>query len=322
VSRTRLGVVLLLPDPVATEVDGLRRASGDNALGQVPPHVTLVPPVNVGAGAVDDAVAVVRAAAAASRPLVLELGPASTFSPDTPVLYLAVGGDVELLSTVRRALLVGPLDRPAEWPYVPHVTLATDVAEDRLAAGVAALADFRVAVAVHRVHLMIEGGDRVWRPLADAGLGPAAVVGRGGLPVELSVTDGLDPESGRFFSAAWLEHRQASYGPGLPPTRPFAVTARREGAVVGVAFGTLDDELVLDRLVVDRATRGQGIGSHLLHAVERMCVDRGCRRAALVVQAGGGAQMFYGNCGWVVDLVLPGWRSGRAFVRMVWINTS
>jgi 2'-5' RNA ligase len=315
-------VVLLLPDPVAGEVDGLRRACGDQALTLVPPHVTLVPPVNVRDEHVDDAFAVVRAAARSSRPLRLVVGPVATFHPETPVLYLAVGGDVDLLGQLRDASLAGPLDRPSEWPYVPHVTLATDVDEDRLIAGLAALAGFHATMTVDRVYLMVEGDDRVWRPLADAALGPPGVVGRGGLPVELSVTEGMDPETSRFLSAAWVEHRQATYGSGLPPTRSFAVTARRQGGVVGAALGTLDDELVLDRLVVDRATRGQGVGSHLLHAIETLCVDRDCRRAVLVVQAGGAAEAFYLNRGWAVDLALPGWRSGRDFARMSWVNTS
>ena len=45
--RHRLGVALLLDPPGSFEVDGLRRALGDTALGAVPAHVTLVPPVNV-----------------------------------------------------------------------------------------------------------------------------------------------------------------------------------------------------------------------------------------------------------------------------------
>jgi hypothetical protein len=45
--RRRLGVVLLVPDPVRREIDGLRRALGAGSLGRVPAHLTLVPPVNV-----------------------------------------------------------------------------------------------------------------------------------------------------------------------------------------------------------------------------------------------------------------------------------
>jgi len=41
-------VARLGPEPVATEIDGPRRALGDGSLGRIPAHLTLVPPVNVG----------------------------------------------------------------------------------------------------------------------------------------------------------------------------------------------------------------------------------------------------------------------------------
>ncbi len=47
VPKRRLGVALLIPAPLDREIDGLRRAVGDGALGRIPPHLTLVPPVNV-----------------------------------------------------------------------------------------------------------------------------------------------------------------------------------------------------------------------------------------------------------------------------------
>ncbi len=52
------------PPPLAEEIDGLRRAFGDRSLGRVPPHLTLVPPVNVAEGDLGQALAVLRAAAA------------------------------------------------------------------------------------------------------------------------------------------------------------------------------------------------------------------------------------------------------------------
>ena len=89
--RRRLGVVLLIPPPIAHEVDGLRRALGDGFLGRVAPHVTLIPPVNVREDDLSAALAVVRGAAASTGPLTLELGPVETFLPVNPVVYLAVG---------------------------------------------------------------------------------------------------------------------------------------------------------------------------------------------------------------------------------------
>ncbi len=82
--------MLLLPDPVAAEVDGLRRAFGDPAVDQVAPHITLVPPVNVAAEAYGEALAVLRRAAGGGAALHLRLGPVAAFPTDEHVAYLEV----------------------------------------------------------------------------------------------------------------------------------------------------------------------------------------------------------------------------------------
>src|ERR1700730_1474892 len=94
VPRLRLGVVVLLPADVAAEVDVLRRAVGDPQLGRVPAHLTLVPPVNVREDALSGGLSAMRPAVEPGRAVPLSLGPAATFLPATPVLYLSVGGDV------------------------------------------------------------------------------------------------------------------------------------------------------------------------------------------------------------------------------------
>src|ERR671922_1484794 len=107
--RQRLGVALLVPGPAAAEIDGLRRALGDGALGRIPAHLTLVPPVNVPVERVPAALTVLRSAgAAAGGPLRLQLGPAATFQPVTPVVYLEVGGDVDRLVALRDGVFRPP----------------------------------------------------------------------------------------------------------------------------------------------------------------------------------------------------------------------
>src|SRR5688572_1459388 len=128
-ARQRLGVVLLVPHPIATQVDGIRRALGDGALGRIEAHLTLVPPVNVAERDLPKVFAIVRAAAATVEPLALRLGPVTTFAPVNPVAYLRVGGEapvLDALERLRNGCLQGPLDRPQDHLFVPHVTVADE----------------------------------------------------------------------------------------------------------------------------------------------------------------------------------------------------
>jgi 2'-5' RNA ligase len=229
VPKRRLGVVLVVPSPADAVVDALRLALGDPALGRIPPHLTLVPPVNVREDRLDDAVAVLRAAArSVPGPIALELGPVVSFLPVNPVAYLAVGGDLVGLQVVRDAVFVEPLARPLTWSFVPHVTVADDAPEARIEAAVVALAPFRLDVAFTHVQLLEEDEERTWRPIADARLGPAPAPGRGGLPVELDVSAGPPPDAVHLL------------GPLV------TITARRDGRVVGVLVASGDDVLRLE----------------------------------------------------------------------------
>ena len=311
--RVRLGVVLLIPPPAAQEIVGIQRALGSPL--RVPPHVTLVPPVNVAVERLDAAIEIVRRAAAGCPALRLALGPVLTFWPDTPVVYLAVGGDVDAVGRLRGALSRGPFDRPQPWPFVPHVTLAEDVQPDLILPVSRGLGGFHADVGVEVVHVLREGDDRVWSPIADARLGGGRIVGRGGIEVEITAGDVLAPDAEAFFARSWAGYVEATYGP-VAAGRPFAVTARTGGEVAGVALGTCDDELWVDRLVVDPAVRGGGVGTQLLTEAELAGAAAGCRRGYLLCRAGSPSEAWYLARGWRQDLSLTAWRHGRDFVRL------
>ena len=252
-------MALLVPPPLAAEVDGLRRALGDGALGRIPAHLTLVPPVNVREERLGEALAVLRTAAAATRPFTVTLGPVATFLPDNPTVHLVVRGD-KAIRALRDRVFVDPLARPLTWPFVPHVTLADGAEPARATAALTALADYGVEVTFARVHLLREGPGRLWAPIADAALAPPSVVGRGGLPVELTVSDRLDPEAA-----------------ALRPTAPLVVTARVDGRVAGYAEGTCDGcTPLLSALVVDDDHSHLDIGRHLVAAFRAEAATRGC----------------------------------------------
>lgn len=318
-TRRRVGVVLLIPQPVASEIDGLRRALGDGSLGRIAAHLTLVPPVNVREDEVPDGLRVLRDAAATTRPFDVELGPPATFSPVNPVVYLDVEGPGrDDVLRLRDAVFRPPLERALTWPFEPHVTLADEVAStDRIAAALSSLRDFTVDVTFDRVAMLEQGDSRVWRPIAEVPFERPSVVGRGGgLEVTLDNSTMLDDEAERWTLAEWAAYSTTEYGFGADDL-PFAITARRGGAVVGTATGALrDEDAYLARLIVSAEERGTGVGSRLLAATESLAAEEGCRRLTLRTLAEGPARRFYESRGWRVYAVLDRWRAGRDFVQM------
>lgn len=292
--RRRIAVALLPPPALAAEVDALRRAVSSSTLATVPPHVTLVPPVNVRADDLDGVRALVRRAAVAVDGLTLDVGPAATFLPDTPTVHLAVRGagpdDAARLTALRDGLRSGALDRPDTWPYVPHLTLEEASEPTRVEAALLSLGGFRATWVVDRVHLLEqrrpEGATARWVPFDEEPLGPPAVVGRGGVELELRelamVTDAVAARCGLVPG-----------GPELDPSRPatLVVTAEHpraggEGAgPLGAAVGSLatDGTARLAAVAVAPGERGVGIGAQVLRAWCSAAAARG----ADVVLAGG-----------------------------------
>lgn len=272
-SRRRLGVALVVDPPLADEIDGMRRALGDPSLGRVPAHLTLVPPINVGGSSLAGALSGMRrAAAAVTGPLRLTLGAVSTFLPANPVVYLPAGGDLDGLARVRDAVFQPPLARKLSWPWVPHVTLGDGIGETAIPAALTALAHYNAVWTVDRVVLLEQRPGRVWAPLADASLGRMAVVGAGGLALELAAGRMLGPDVYALLedegAAEPGEPVNGGSAPRRPVFAPIVMTARREGAVTGFAAAWAYPDHARVSIYVGRSYRRQGIGSHLLHHLE------------------------------------------------------
>jgi GNAT superfamily N-acetyltransferase len=103
--------------------------------------------------------------------------------------------------------------------------------------------------------------------VADALLGEhPASIGRGSLPLDLVTSGRPDVEA-----AALLSFEETTVG------LPFAITAYREDQVVAAAWGwSARGALEVADLVVAVEHRGQGIGRHVVAAVEDLARRRGC----------------------------------------------
>ena len=282
-SRRRLGVALLLDEPVRSEVEGLRRAVGDPSLGRMDPHITLVPPVNVRTADLPKALSLLRSAAAGQPgPLLGTFGPPGTFLPDNPVLYLQVGGDLERLAGLRDAVFHPPLARSLTWPWVPHITVGDGVPEERIRDALGVLGGYVAAAHFDRVVLLEEQRGRSWVPIADACLEPKVTVGTGGMAVEITRGRVLDPEILALLGrdrpsdarAAGAEGQlQAATTPVFP--NPIVVSARTGGEPVGSAFAWVDLSGPHVAVFVAGGRRRQGVGGHLLAHLEHAARSAG-----------------------------------------------
>jgi 8-oxo-dGTP pyrophosphatase MutT (NUDIX family)/2'-5' RNA ligase len=175
----RLGVVALLPEPISAHVQAWRRALREPFRDAVPPHITLVPPQQVPADRMDDAVALVRETAGSVMATVVELRGAESFLPRSPVAYLALVRGAEVLAILEERLRIPPLDRRG-YPFHPHVTVAVE-GDERIHAAVTELAGFSASFRLEEISLLREEAG-VWRRRLTAPLGGAAGV------VEVSFT--------------------------------------------------------------------------------------------------------------------------------------
>jgi len=163
----------LLFDRAATAyLDDLRRSLGTDDLDRIPPHITLVPPIDLTPEQVDQLRPRVAEAALQVAPFHLVVGPVATFAPRTMTIHLAVGGDLESLGRLAGLLPVGPIPPRTRWPFVPHVTLRENAPTDLIEQSLMSLADVRLPVEVDALHLLEHlprpgGGRNWWRSIAD-----------------------------------------------------------------------------------------------------------------------------------------------------------
>jgi 2'-5' RNA ligase len=123
-------LVVYIPGPLGTFLDDLRRELVPSYNPHA--HVSLLPPRPL---AVDWRLASGEARALADRwaPFDIELTGIEVF-PVTDVIYIEVGAGAAELRRMHEALNAGALKFQDPFPYHPHITLAQELPDDRVAA--------------------------------------------------------------------------------------------------------------------------------------------------------------------------------------------
>jgi 2'-5' RNA ligase len=125
-------VVSYLPGELGEFVDRLRRRF-DPALAAWLPHVTLLPPRSL-ENALDGPLETIRRRCALFEPFDATVYGVCTFWPISGVVYLSCSAGRNRLTELHDALNSAELERQEIHPYVPHITIAQDLDEQRAAA--------------------------------------------------------------------------------------------------------------------------------------------------------------------------------------------
>lgn len=290
--KWRLGVSLIVPEPYQSEIQGLRRALGHRSLDRIPPHITLVPPVNVNVEEIEDALNLLRKQAGSLVPLQLTIGPPSTFMPNAPVIKLDVSGmGLQSLIDFRSKIIQPPLDRLESRPFVPHVTLNDDSSLRQIEAMSEMIGRYAIESVFDSVYLMREYDDRIWREIADLPFAAPLILGRGGIETELTITKMIDPIAAQLLD-------------GRVPKADLVVTARQDNTIVGFAAGTLHgDDAQLLALIVTPNKRNEGIGSHLVKAFLSEASSAGATLAVMALEENQQLEAFFTRFGFKAGIL-------------------
>lgn len=289
--RRRILVGITIGGSVGAEVQGLRRALGDPAIGRIEPHLTLVPPVDLVDERFSEALVVVEQAAMSEEPFAARLGPVGTFAPANPVVFLAwsdTDGTPAWLRTeaLRERLCQGPLDRPASHrrPFVPHVTICRRMRPALIPSALELLGHFEAEVFVSTLAVMAFDPSGGWSTLLSVPLGGGRRSGRGGIEVEAVVR--RLPDKGSSPVSWGVDEPRARLQVVLRAVGTWAAQVRRSDGdtapTVGVLEGHLEREaLVVSTLEVRPDLRRMGLGTRLASEAVLVAGRSGASRVEL-----------------------------------------
>lgn len=164
-----VGVVIGIPDPLASELEDWRASFGDPMAALVPAHITLITTTTTTnwTAMLDH----VRQVAAEQRPFTVTLSGSGTFRPVSPVVFVNLSSGFDECVSLHRKLQCGPLVRDLPFPYHPHVTVAHDVSSASMDSALTRLADYEASFRVDSMGLYEHDKSGVWKLREDLNFG-------------------------------------------------------------------------------------------------------------------------------------------------------
>ena len=159
-----IGVAIPIPEPWGSQLQRFRESIGDPMAGHIPPHITLVPPVDLAPRVALDVHEHLADAAGAAEAFEVHLRGTGTFRPLSPVVFVALAGGIAGCERLEQEVRSGPLGVDLVYPYHPHVTVAHDVDDAILDRAFEELTDFEARFPVESFTLYVHDDGSGWKP--------------------------------------------------------------------------------------------------------------------------------------------------------------
>lgn len=158
---TGVGIVIGVPEPMATELRRARASFGDPMAAIIPAHITLVTATET-----DDwktMAAHVREVAKGHAAFDVTLRGTASFRPVSPVVYVQLAQGYEECTALHQEMQSGPLARDLPFPYHPHVTVAHDVSDAGMDRAMHSLRNYEARFTVRTVGLYEHDVNGLWK---------------------------------------------------------------------------------------------------------------------------------------------------------------
>lgn len=163
--RVTVGVALPIPEPWGPRLHRARLEYGETRAEHIPAHVTLMPPTVTSHERVDVLLEHLTQVANDNPPFQVVLRGTGTFRPVSQVVFIQVAQGVSSCEQLERAVRSGPVSRPLDFPYHPHVTVLHDEPAQVLDQAFEEMAEFTASFVAQEFVAYVHHGDEVWRPL-------------------------------------------------------------------------------------------------------------------------------------------------------------
>ena len=278
----RLGVVLAFDGEVRSEIDGLRRAISSPQLSIVEPHITLSSPTNIDSTRLVPLLLSLFGKVNNLSPIEVEIGPAGSFRVDKFVSLLRVETGFDLQSLSERIRGEFGLGLPP-YPFVPHVTLYDGATEEIVEGAEQLLRSYRRRYWFDSIVVLRMNKKGAYARFAEPLFTTEFRSSNGGFVTRYFLLRGVGDLLSQIFEDDFYGNHVGGFGAHIAIETaveesftilgfddqeiPSAfVTLRQTGAVV-----------VVERIFVAEAKRGQGVSRGALKAVAFYMVKRGVR---------------------------------------------